>query len=127
MYLRKKRNKSGSISVVVVDKSSGKYKEVKTIGIAKNASDVTSLIERGRRWISDYDEHLHPRLDFDGGVVSSRERERQEMERAISSIENVLLNGCELILDSVQTTGEWENHQEDNAHETTSANRKTIH
>ena len=49
MYLRKKRNKSGSISVVVVDKSSGKYKEVKTIGIAKNASDVTSLIERGRR------------------------------------------------------------------------------
>lgn len=101
MYLRKKRNKSGSISVVVVDKSSGKYKEVKTIGIAKNDSDVTSLMEQGRRWISDYDERLYPRLDFDGRVVSSRELERQEIERVVSSIENVLLNGCELILDRI--------------------------
>lgn len=101
MYLRKKRNKSGSISVVVVDKSSGKYKEIKTIGIAKIEKEVSSLIEQGRRWISDYDKRLYPKLDFDGRAVSSRERERQEIERVVSSIENVLLNGCELILDRV--------------------------
>ena len=71
MYLRKKRNKSGSISVVVVDKSSGKYKEIKTIGIAKIEKEVSSLIEQGRRWISDYDERLYPKLDFDCRAVST--------------------------------------------------------
>ena len=74
MFLRKKRNRSGSISVAVVDKSGGKFKEISHIGIAKDESAVDALMERGRQWIA---------------------------ERVVSSIENVLLNGCELILDRV--------------------------
>jgi len=37
MYIRKKNNKSGIISIQVIDKSSGKYKVVKTIGSSSNA------------------------------------------------------------------------------------------
>ncbi|MCQ2259490.1 MAG: hypothetical protein MJZ41_16115 [Bacteroidaceae bacterium] len=32
MYVRKKHNRSGSTSVVVVSKASGKYKEIKSFG-----------------------------------------------------------------------------------------------
>ena len=101
MYIRTKRNKSGTISVVVVDKSSGKYREIETIGIAKDESAVDALMERGRQWIAEHEERMHPALDFDGRAEAARERERREVERVVSSIENVLLNGCELILDRV--------------------------
>ncbi len=101
MYIRTKRNKSGTISVVVVDKSSGKYREIETIGIAKDEGQVEDLMARGRQWIADYQERLHPTFDFDCRAEAARERERREVERVVSSIENVLLNGCELILDRV--------------------------
>ncbi len=93
MYIRTKRNKSGTISVVVVDKSSGKYREIETIGIAKDEGQIEDLMARGRKWIAGYQERLHPTFDFDCRVEVSRERERQEVERVVSSIENVLLNG----------------------------------
>jgi hypothetical protein len=32
MYVRRKKHRSGTVSVVVVSKSSGKYKEVKHVG-----------------------------------------------------------------------------------------------
>ena len=101
MYIRTKRNKSGTISVVVVDKSSGKYREIETIGIAKDEGQVEDLTARGRQWIADYQERFHPTFDFDCRAEAARERERREVERVVSSIENVLLNGCELILDRV--------------------------
>ena len=93
MYIRTKRNKSGTISVVVVDKSSGKYREIETIGIAKNEGEVNALMERGHQWIAEREERMRPTLDFDGRAEAARERERREVERVVSSIENVLLNG----------------------------------
>ena len=101
MYLRTKSNRSGTFSVVVVDKSGGKYKEIHTVGIAQSASEVEPLMELGRKWISDYQERIHPTFDFDGLEEAARRRELDETERVISSIENVLLNGCEMILDRV--------------------------
>ena len=101
MFVRKKRNRSGTISVAVIDKSGGKFKEISHIGIARDESEVDELMKRGREWIADYQERLHPTLDFDGRAEAAKELERQEVERVVSSIENVLLNGCELILDRV--------------------------
>ncbi len=37
MYVRRKKNRSGSISVVVVSKSSGHYKEIKSFGTLRSA------------------------------------------------------------------------------------------
>ena len=93
MFVRKKRNRSGTISVAVIDKSGGKFKEISHIGIARDESEVDELMKRGREWIADYQERLHPTLDFDGRAEAAKELERQEVERVVSSIENVLLNG----------------------------------
>ena len=101
MYLRSKSNRSGTFSIVVVDKIGGRYREIHTVGIAKSEAEIESLMEHGRKWIRDYQERLHPTLDFAGRSGTERQREREEAERVLSSIENVLLNGCELILDRV--------------------------
>ena len=80
MYIRTKRNKSGTISVVVVDKSSGKYREIETIGIAKNEGEVNALMERGRQWIVEREERMRPTLDFGGRAeAAKRRRERREV------------------------------------------------
>ena len=51
MFLRKKRNASGSISVQIISKSSGKYKVVKTIGSSKNEQEIQKLTYLGKQEI----------------------------------------------------------------------------
>ena len=64
MHVRQKKNRSGSVSVVIVDKSSGRYKEIYTIGVAKNESEIGRLVLDGREWIRRRELALHPELDF---------------------------------------------------------------
>jgi len=45
MYIRKKKNKSGSISVQIIEKKSSKYKVVETIGSAKDEIELDRLIQ----------------------------------------------------------------------------------
>jgi len=51
MFIRKKKNPSGVISVQVIDKSSGKYKMLKTIGSSSSALEVEQLVKQGKEWI----------------------------------------------------------------------------
>lgn len=51
MFLRKLKNRSGSISVQIISKSSGKYKVVETIGSGKNEQEIQKLIYLGRQEI----------------------------------------------------------------------------
>ena len=44
MFLRKKKNKSGSISVQIISKSRGKYKVVKTIGCGRTEKEIQKLV-----------------------------------------------------------------------------------
>jgi hypothetical protein len=44
MFVRKKKNPSGVISVQVVDKSSGKYVVKKTVGSSNDVSQVEQLV-----------------------------------------------------------------------------------
>jgi len=53
MFLRKKFNKSGKISVQIIDKSSGKYKVLKTIGSSSVSTQIDKLVEIGNQWIKD--------------------------------------------------------------------------
>jgi len=46
MFVRKKRNKSGSVSVQVIDKSNG-YRVFQTIGSSKNPDKIKQLVARG--------------------------------------------------------------------------------
>lgn len=43
MFIRKKKNTSGSLSVQIISKSTGKYKVVKTIGCGHNEQEVVKL------------------------------------------------------------------------------------
>jgi len=44
MFVRKVRNRSGSISVQIISKDSGRYRVVETVGTSKNPDDVEKLI-----------------------------------------------------------------------------------
>ena len=44
MFLRKKKNKSGSTSVQIISKERGKYKVVKTIGSSDNEQEIQKLV-----------------------------------------------------------------------------------
>jgi hypothetical protein len=49
MFLRKKKNSSGSISVQIISKSSGKYKVVKTIGSSSKEQEIQDLVYLGKQ------------------------------------------------------------------------------
>ncbi|MCD6364698.1 MAG: IS1634 family transposase [Planctomycetes bacterium] len=50
MFVRQKPNRSGSVSIQVVDKSDG-YRVVKTIGSAKDPQEIARLVELGKLFI----------------------------------------------------------------------------
>ncbi len=96
MYVRKKINRSGSTSVVIVDKSSGKIRYLKTIGISSDEQEIAALYEQGKKWI---DLHCGNRDMF---KESDRHfEEKQVTEYLLGNIEKILLNGTQLILNEV--------------------------
>ena len=51
MFVRKKVNKSGRISVQVIDKSSGRYHVVRTIGCSDQEALINQYVRQGQQWI----------------------------------------------------------------------------
>jgi hypothetical protein len=64
MFVRKKPNKSGVVSIQVIDKSSGKYKVRKTIGSSADPLQVDRLVVEAERWIKHYKGEIP--IDFEG-------------------------------------------------------------
>ena len=64
MFVRKKKNRSGTISVVIVDKSSGGFTELKVIGVGNNEDEINELVLRGKDWIAHYGGQQS--IDFEG-------------------------------------------------------------
>ncbi|MBQ0019766.1 MAG: hypothetical protein KBT39_04500 [Bacteroidales bacterium] len=97
MFVRKKKNRTGSISVVVIDKSAGGYKEVKNFGVVSSEDEADVLCARAREWISTYGGQQV--LDF--GKTDVQEREQEETARAFANIDAVLMNAPQLILNPI--------------------------
>lgn len=95
MYIRKKKNRSGTISVVVVSKSSGKYKEIQCFGTVNTEDEVQRLCNDAQKWIHTYGSQQE--LDFD----ENKGRELEETERVINNMDAVLINGTQLLLDRI--------------------------
>ena len=99
MFVRKKKNRSGSTSVVVIDKSRGHFREVKIIGVSSDSNEIEKFYQSGREWI----------LSFAGQseLFSSAEKEEQiRNEKSVTcqvlgNIENILINGTQFILEKV--------------------------
>lgn len=95
MYVRRKKNRSGTISVVVVSKDTGRYNEIRSFGTASAEDEVDSLCAKAQEWIHCYGGQQT--LDFN----DSKGREREETERVVSNMDAVLINGTQLLLDQV--------------------------
>lgn len=88
MFFRQKKNRSGVISVQVIDKSSGKYRLVKTIGSSSDAAEVAALVRQAETWIKERQGQLN--LDFSGG--------RLQAEQFLENITQIRVQGVELLL-----------------------------
>lgn len=96
MFVRKKKNPSGNVSVQIIDKSKGRYFVIKTIGSSADPLTIESLFVKGRQWINN---HLGEQDIFE--VYDKEVEERQVAEYLLSNIENILLNGVQIILKEV--------------------------
>ena len=96
MFVRKKKNRSGTTSVVIIDKSGGRFRELQTIGVSSDEKEIVDFYQQGKKWISNH------RGDRDMFAIMEKEREEKEVtEHLLSNVENILLNGTQLILNQV--------------------------
>lgn len=91
MFIRKKQNKSGVISVQIIDKSSGKYKLSKTIGSSADKKEIDRLYKEGQEWIKN-------KL---GQVEIDFKDERQLSTIFFNSIKQINVIGTELLLGKI--------------------------
>ena len=68
IYIRQKKNKSGSISVQIIQKKNSKYKVVETVGCAKSDKELDILTEEAHKrlvmldpTLIDYAQSLSPK------------------------------------------------------------------
>jgi transposase len=88
MFIRELRHKNGGIYIQVVDKSSGKYKVLKSFGSSTSTEGILELKKRASMWMH---EHQGVReIDFT--------REIEQVEQLLSGITHLKLAGIELVL-----------------------------
>ena len=87
VFIRKKQNKSGVVSVQVIDKSSGSYKVIRTIGSSADPLLIEAFLADAKLWMNNHAGLQH--LDF--------EQTDKQMELIINSIESIKLIGIELL------------------------------
>ena len=91
MFVRKKKNRSGIISIQVIDKSSGKYKVKKTIGSSSDSKEVNKLYHEGVQWIK----------QNSGQIELDLFSEQEQFESFISGIQEVSIVGTQLLLGAI--------------------------
>jgi len=93
MFVRKKPNRSGSTSVVIVDKRAGKVRYLKTIGVSSEPKEIEDFYFQGKKWIS------QQKCERDMFLEHVRKVEEKEVvEKLLNKVENILLNGTQMIL-----------------------------
>ena len=101
MYVKKKKNRSQTTSVVVCEKIKGKYKEHVTIGISSDTNEIERLVHKGKEWIRKYQSQRSLELDLYGEESEAKRKEEENAQMFLSNIENILINGDKLILDRI--------------------------
>jgi transposase len=91
MFIRKKPNKSGLVSIQVIDKSSGKYKMIKTIGSSSDGNQIEQLVREGELWMKEKTGLLE--FDFSDN--------RQQIDYFFNNIEQITVQGTEQLLGNI--------------------------
>ena len=89
MFVKKKRNRSGSTTVVVVEKEKGASRYLKTIGTSSDSAEIAEYVRQGEAYIASCRAALNPELDFDGAVERAEAEKLKATEDVLSRIENV--------------------------------------
>ena len=53
LRVRKKKNKSGSISIVIVDRTNRGYKVIKSLGSSKDAEEIEALYQQALKRVDE--------------------------------------------------------------------------
>jgi Transposase len=91
MYVRKKKNKSGVISIQVIEKVNGSSVLVKTIGSSRVPAEIEKLYGEGHTFIQQYA----------GQQVLQFESEQEVVDRYFNSLHSFRLVGPELLLGKI--------------------------
>lgn len=91
MFVRKKRNRSGVVSIQVIEKRNGKSLLVKTIGSTSVESEIEALFEQGKQFI----------LRYGGQGIFQFEDEQQIVEAHFNALKSFRLVGPELLLGKI--------------------------
>ena len=95
MFVRKKKNRSGSVSVVVVDKSRGRFREIRQFGVAYTEAEADALASQARLWIRHYGGQQQ--IDFEGEAVGTA----SDVDSFVGRIGGLSINGTNLLLSQV--------------------------
>lgn len=93
MFVRKKPNKSGLISVQIIDKSSGNYKVVKTIGSSSDSDQLLLLVKKAKLEIDN--------ITKQGRLLFEKSEEVEFIDTFVNQIESLSLVGPELLLGKI--------------------------
>ena len=95
MFIRKRKNPSGSTSVVAVSKKNGTFREVKNFGTARSGEELDGLYAEACKWLRTHDGQQE--IDFDNVMG----REEEEIMRVVDNIDSVLINGTQILLNRI--------------------------
>lgn len=90
MFIRKKKNKSGSISVQVIDTSGGKDRLIKSIGSTNQKEKLQELLKQARYFISNYTRQQEIQFEF--------VEDQKFLINLKKGLKNIQMIGPELIL-----------------------------
>ncbi len=91
MFIRRKNNPNGSITIQVVDKSSGSYRVLQNFGVAKTITEQEKKIREANLWVK----QKTGVKDFDFG------EEDKLVELFVNSIQSLKRQGIELVLGKI--------------------------
>lgn len=90
MFIRHKRNKSGSTSIQIIDKSRGKYNVIKTIGSSSDLFEIELLCQKAQKAIIE--------LQQQDELPFNQLEELQFADSFVNYIQTLNLIGPELLL-----------------------------
>ena len=93
MFVRSKKNKSGSTSVQIIDKSSGKYVLFQTVGSSTDLVEIDFLIAKGKKIIASHAGQAI--LPFD------KDKELEFVDTFLQCLDSMNLVGPELLLGQI--------------------------
>ena len=79
----------------MVDKSRGRFREVRQFGVAHTEAEADALYTQAREWIRRY--AGQQTIDFGGGAVASE----NEVDMLVNRIDGVSINGTQLLLNRI--------------------------